>query len=70
MAREFASKGVEFVFLDTREAHPGENYPSHRSFEQKLAHARAFRAELKVGRPISVDDLSGTAPKLYGLFPT
>lgn len=69
MAREFASNGVEFVFLYTREAHPGENYPAHRSFEQKLAHARAFRAELKVERPILVDDLSGTGHKLYGSLP-
>ena len=69
MAREFASKGVEFVFLYTREAHPGENYPSHRSFEQKLAHARAFKAEFKVERPILVDDLVGTAHKLYGSLP-
>ena len=69
MAREFAPKGVEFVFLYTREAHPGENYPAHRSIEQKLAHARAFREELKVERPILVDDLSGTAHKLYGSLP-
>ena len=69
MAREFASKGVEFVFLYSREAHPGENYPAHRSFEQKLAHARAFKAEFKVERPILVDDLTGTAHKLYGSLP-
>jgi hypothetical protein len=69
MAREFAPKGVEFVFLYTREAHPGENYPAHGSFEQKLAHARAFRAEFKVERPILVDDLTGTAHKLYGSLP-
>ena len=69
MAREFASKGVEFVFLYTREAHPGENYPAHSSFEQKLAHARAFKAEFKVERPILVDDLTGTAHKLYGSLP-
>lgn len=69
MAREFASNGVDFVFLYTREAHPGENYPAHRSFEQKLAHARAFKTELKVERPIAVDDLTGTAHKLYGSLP-
>lgn len=69
MAREFASKGVNFVFLYTREAHLGENYPSHRSFEQKLAHARAFKAEFKTERPILVDDLVETAHTLYGTLP-
>ena len=69
MAWEFAPKGVNFVFLYTREAHPGENYPAHRSFEQKLAHARAFKAEFKTERPILVDDVVGTAHKLYGSLP-
>lgn len=69
MARQFAPKGINFVFLYTREAHPGENYPAHRSFEQKLAHARAFKAEFNVERPILVDDLTGTAHKLYGSLP-
>jgi len=69
MAREFASKGVNFVFVYTREAHPGENYPAHSSFEQKLVHTCAFKAEFKVERPILVDDLTGTAHKLYGALP-
>ena len=69
MARQFAPKGINLVFLYTREAHPGENYPAHRSFEQKLAHARAFKAEFNVERAILVDDLTGTAHKLYGSLP-
>ena len=69
MAREFASKGINCVFLYTREAHPGENYPAHRSFEQKLAHAHAFKEQFKIERPILVDDLVGTAHKLYGTLP-
>jgi hypothetical protein len=69
MARAFAPKGISSIFLYTREAHPGENYPAHRSFEQKLAHARAFKAEFKIERPILVDDLIGSAHKLYGLLP-
>ncbi|MBI2358887.1 MAG: hypothetical protein HYV04_08280 [Deltaproteobacteria bacterium] len=69
MASKFAPKGVQFVFLYTHEAHPGENYPAHRSFEQKLAHARAFKERLKIERPILVDDLVGTAHKLYGSLP-
>jgi len=69
MAKGFAAKGIISIFLYTREAHPGENYPAHRSFEQKLVHARAFQAEFKVERPILVDDLTGTAHKLYGSLP-
>ena len=58
-----------FVFVYTREAHPGENYPAHRSFEQKLSQARAFREILDVKRPILVDDLDGTGHELYGMLP-
>ena len=57
------------MFLYTREAHPGERFPAHRSFEQKLAHARAFRDRFAVERPILVDDLAGTGHRLYGLLP-
>ncbi len=69
MAREFEGKGVTFVFVYTREAHPGERYPAHRSMEQKLAHARSFRELLGIQRPILVDDLVGTGHRLYGLLP-
>lgn len=69
MARELAPGNIQFVFLYTREAHPGQNYPAHRSFEQKLAHARAFKEIFKTERPILVDDLVGTAHKLYGSLP-
>ena len=69
MAREYADKGFTFVFLYTREAHPGENFPAHRSMGQKLSHARAFREQFKIERPILVDDLVGTGHKLYGMLP-
>ena len=69
MAREYASKGLVFLFLYTREAHPGENFPAHRSVEQKLAHARAFKERFRIERPILVDDLLGTGHKLYGMLP-
>ncbi|CAA9560873.1 MAG: hypothetical protein AVDCRST_MAG59-2575 [uncultured Thermomicrobiales bacterium] len=57
------------MFLYTREAHPGEHFPAHRTFAQKLAHARAFRERFAVERPILVDDLAGTGHQLYGLLP-
>ena len=53
----------------TREAHPGEHFPAHRSFEQKLAHARTFKEQFRIGRLILVDDLIGTGHKLYGTLP-
>ncbi len=69
MAREYDGKGFNFVFVYTREAHPGEHYPAHRSLDQKVDHARAFQRILQVERPILVDDLAGTGHKLYGSLP-
>jgi hypothetical protein len=69
MAREYAAKGIAFVFLYAREAHPGENFSAHRTMEQKLSHARAFQEQFNVERPILVDDLIGTGHKLYGMLP-
>jgi hypothetical protein len=69
MAREYAGNGIASVFLYTREAHPGEHFPVHRSPEQKLAHARTFAERFAIERPILVDDLAGTGHRLYGLLP-
>ncbi len=69
MAREYGSQGFVFVFLYTREAHPGENFPAHRSMEQKLAHARTFKEQFQIERPILVDDPADTGHKLYGMLP-
>jgi hypothetical protein len=69
MAREYAEHGIASVFFYTREAHPGEHYPAHRSLEQKLVHARAFRDLFGIDRPILVDDLAGTGHRAYGLLP-
>ena len=69
MARKYAGQGFNFIFVYTREAHPGENYPAHRSFEHKLSHAGSMRDVLNVQRPILVDDLEGTGHDLYGKLP-
>ena len=69
MAKPFAEKGIAFVFVYTREAHPGENYPAHSSMEQKIVHARTFREQRRIERPILVDDLVGTGHLLYGDLP-
>ena len=69
MAREYVAKNVVFIFLYVREAHPGENFPAHRTMEQKLSHARAFQKQFIIERPILVDDLTGTGHKFYGMLP-
>jgi hypothetical protein len=69
MAREFAPHGIDFVFVYTREAHPGEHFPAHRTLEQKIEHARAFRERFGIERPILVDDLAGSGHRLFGELP-
>lgn len=69
LAEEFRPGRVSFIFIYTHEAHPGENYPHHVSFEQKLAHARAFRDHFDVRRPVMVDALDGSCHRAYGSMP-
>ena len=45
LAIEYRDKGFDFVFVYTREAHPGELRPHHTRFEQKLDQARAFQSQ-------------------------
>jgi hypothetical protein len=58
-----------WIFIYTREAHPGERVGPHDSFETKLRYARLLRDETGIRRPILVDDLAGTAHRDYGLLP-
>ena len=69
MAPKYAEQGFSFVFVYTREAHPGENYPAHRSLEQKMSQAGALKERLNVARPVLVDDLEGTGHEKYGMLP-
>ena len=69
MARQYAPHGIDSVFYYTREVHPGEHFPAHRSEEKKLAHARAFVERFGIERPVLVDDLTGAGHRLYGLLP-
>lgn len=69
MAAAYADRGVDFVFVYTREAHPGELYPHHDSFERKLLHARAMVERDGMKRPMLVDDLDGTLHRAYGSLP-
>lgn len=69
MAAKYADHGVSFVFVYTREAHPGERYAHLASIEQKLAHARDMVARDGLSRPMLVDDLEGTLHRAYGRLP-
>lgn len=67
LREKYRAKGFEFFIVYVREAHPGENFPHHTSFEQKLAHARKLRDLEDIKIPILVDDLQGSTHKAYGL---
>lgn len=69
MARQYADHGVQFVFVYTREAHPGERYGHLTSLEQKLRHARDMVQRDGIARPMLVDDLEGTVHHAYGRLP-
>lgn len=69
MAEKYSQHDVTFVFLYTREAHPGDRYHHHANLEQKLAHARAAADLWGLRRPVLVDDLEGTVHRAYGALP-
>jgi hypothetical protein len=62
LKRLYAAFGqrVAFITLYVREAHPGERYPQAASFEQKLAHARAYQQRDQIPWPVAVDDVDGS----------
>lgn len=69
LQRTYESAGFRFIFVYTREAHPGERYPSHRSMPQKLKQAKEFAQLTGTTREVFVDDLDGTLHRAYGLLP-
>lgn len=60
---------VEFFFVYTREAHPGEKLGMHRSYEDKVKAAEALRDAEEVDIPIIVDDVRGNIHRKYGKLP-
>ncbi len=60
---------TNWVFIYTREAHPGEKIGAQVSIEEKFANATRLRDEIGIRRPILVDDLEGTTHLAYGLLP-
>lgn len=60
-------KDSRFCVLYTREAHPGERIPSHRTIENKLINARLLKQY--ENRRILIDGLDGELHSLLGNMP-
>jgi hypothetical protein len=69
IADRYRDRAVRSVFVYTREAHPGEHFPAHRSMDDKRRPARALREQCTVRRTILLDTLDGAAHRAYGLLP-
>lgn len=66
---QYSGEDVQFLFVYVREAHPGEDIPAHRDWEDKLAAAELLRDAEHVEMPILVDDVRGSAHRKYGKLP-
>lgn len=66
---EYDDEDTQFLFVYTREAHPGEKLPAHRSMKDKIYAAEKFREEEDVVMPILVDELEGNIHRKYGKLP-
>ena len=62
--KEYGNR-AHFLFVYTREAHPGELIPEHTSFEQKVLQAKMLHDRGNTRR-IVVDDLNGETHRMYG----
>lgn len=60
---------VRFLLVYVREAHPGGSIPQPRTLEQKLRHAAALRAELRLPFEVAVDDIDGGLHRQLGARP-
>ncbi|HWK10786.1 MAG TPA: hypothetical protein VNR64_12085 [Vicinamibacterales bacterium] len=57
--REYGDR-VAFLTVYVREAHPGERYPQPQLFDDKLAHARAYKGRDQIPWTVAVDDIEGS----------
>ena len=60
---------IHFLLLYVREAHPGSKTDGITSMEEKMNNARSMIKLYNEKRTILVDDLEGTAHKMYGAMP-
>ncbi len=63
LAKDYADR-VHFLFIYTREAHPGELIPHHTSFEQKVRQGQMLR-DRGMNRQMIIDNLNGDVHRLY-----
>ncbi len=68
IADRYADQDVGSIFLYTNEAHPGENYPHHRSMEQKQEHAKALRDVLAIRAMSGRDSFNRTRSATFAVF--
>jgi hypothetical protein len=68
--RAFEGRGIQFLIVYAREAHPAENYLPHTDLQQKIGYARDLQRLENVEVPIVVDSLAGDAHHIYGLRPS
>lgn len=61
--------GVSNAVLYVREAHPGADIPSHKTFDDKLACASRLKTSDGETRRVFVDDFEGHAHRAYGSMP-
>lgn len=68
--RTYGGRGFSFLFVYTREIHPGESFSPHGTMEQKLEQASRMRDYARISFPVAADDLSGTVHLAYGGLPS
>lgn len=57
---------MHFLDVVVRQAHPGADWPTYHTFEEKLLDARRYVREEGIPWPVIVDDLEGTVHQAYG----
>lgn len=60
---------VQFLMLDVREAHPGENIEQPDTLEAKCRNATELKNRYELEFPMVVDDLDGTVHRALGTQP-
>jgi peroxiredoxin len=66
----FRGDEIEFLFVYTREAHPGERIRAHRSQSEKQEAAHVLRDQENMTMPVAVDDVSGSVHRKYSGLPS
>ena len=69
LAHDFEGGDFAFFYVYTRETHPGEHIPPHRSYEEKVERAQQFRETEGLEVPLLVDGFEGPVHIAYGAAP-